>query len=54
VRLDLEVLELLRDEPELLAIADAIVATQMIDAASQALPGEPSRVESDHQVRDAP
>ena len=32
VRLDAEVIELLRDSPELLAIADAITATQAAPA----------------------
>jgi hypothetical protein len=31
VWLDLEVLDLLRHEPELLAIADAVAATQLLD-----------------------
>jgi hypothetical protein len=56
VRLDREVLELLRNEPELLAIADAIVATQVLDAASSALTSrEPGRMLSDHEAdaRDA-
>ena len=53
--LDREVLELLRHGPELLAIADAIVATQGVDAASQALlSSEPGECSSTHQVRDGP
>ena len=31
LRLDCEVLELLRHDPELLAIADAVAATQLLD-----------------------
>lgn len=31
MRLDREVVELLRNEPELLAVADAIIATQPLD-----------------------
>lgn len=33
MRLDREVLELLRDKPELLAVADAIIATHALDTA---------------------
>lgn len=35
LRLDREVLDLLRQDPELLAIADAIAATHLLDAEEQ-------------------
>jgi hypothetical protein len=55
VRLDLEVLELLRNEPELLAVADAIAATLALDAASLALVLRDQRRvrDDDAEIRDA-
>jgi hypothetical protein len=43
------VLELLRHEPELLAVADAIVATQVVDATSSALDSREHRPMSSAQ-----
>jgi hypothetical protein len=56
VRLDLEVLELLRNEPELLAVADAIASTLVPDAASWALVLRDQRRvrDDDTEIRDAP
>jgi hypothetical protein len=39
LRLDREVLDLLRQDPELLAIADAIAATRLLDAEQRWLVG---------------
>jgi hypothetical protein len=54
VRLDREVLELLRDEPGLLAIADAIVATHALDIAPPT--SDSGRMVSDDEaeIPDAP
>lgn len=48
MQLDWEVLELLRHEPELLAVADAIAATLVLDTASSAvIPSELGQVPDD-------
>ena len=46
LRLDREVLDLLRHDPELLAIADAVAATQLFDA-DEGLTGTPA----EHDLR---